>query len=363
MFEPGAHTLDSLIGKLQVNDFAIVVMTSDDLTIAASDLEQLTIENIKNIGESSPRDNVVFELGLSIAILGKDRAFLIRDRNPKLKVPTDLSGYTPLDFDGSLVDNPRLAVGPACNTIKGRVKKLGPRESPIIPPLSQVHNEYLRSLGASILGTTAAAIKSLVQNASSQMAENDYLSYLIGQINDLKKGDLLFAICGGKNYELPEVYEYLNKNVELAQAREVQVRRLYVAPDGTFDDCEWEVVDAHLTWAKELDSFNVGVLVGPGECKQLLELNLPLRFGLVLTRHRGLWESRIHYGLDDGQQGGWNFKQEAIILKLRKLFEDLYQRAVGIEISPEVQSVKAQVLARIKPDSRLWRLGEPCPRS
>jgi predicted nucleotide-binding protein len=46
-------------------DFAILVLTPDDLTQS------------RGKQQPSPRDNVVFELGLFIGALGRDRVFMV----------------------------------------------------------------------------------------------------------------------------------------------------------------------------------------------------------------------------------------------------------------------------------------------
>jgi hypothetical protein len=358
------YTLDALINVLANKDFAIIVMTADDLTINGKALDTIDVNAIKNTAAPSPRDNVIFELGLSIGVLGRERTFVIRDKNPLLKLPTDLAGYIILDFEYPHHHvSSRVAVGYACNQIKEVIAKVGLRiHTPTVPSLSLIPDEHLRSFGISIVGSTAAAVESLIRNEAARMPETQYLEYLINEINDLEKEDVLLAICGGKNYCLSGVYQYLNENIQLAH-RDVLVHRLYVAPDGKFSDPEWEVIDAHLTWADNLPSFRVGVLVGESDCAKLRELNLPHRFGMVLTRHGGLWKSRIHYGLDNERQGGWEFRQEAIILKQRQIFDDLALKAKQVGVSSGIRVAMHEALDRLsnQQEKRLWRYGQDRP--
>lgn len=363
MFEPGSYTMDSIINSLATKDFAIIVMTTDDLTMIDKAIDKVDINDIKRTAIPAPRDNVVFELGLSIGILGRERTFVVRDRNPLLRLPTDLAGYNILDFDYPHHVSPRVALGYACNQIKEVITKFGLKlQMPTAPTLSKIPNEYLRSFGISIVGSTMAAVESLIHNEAARMPETQYLEYLIGEVKNLAQEDFLLAICGGKNYDLTEVYQYLNENVELAR-RSVRVYRLYVAPAGEFSDREWEVIDAHLAWADKLPSFKVGVLVGESDCAKLLELNLPHRFGMVLTRHSGLWKSRIHYGLDDGKQGGWEFRQEAIILKQRQFFDELALKAKQVGVSSTIRNAMNKALDRLgdQKEKRLWRFGQDRP--
>lgn len=84
VFMPGKGTLESLLKESEIVDFAVMLLTPDDQVVSR--------------GESlwSPRDNVLFELGLFAARLGIDRTFIVNNQNPQLKLPSDLSGITRL---------------------------------------------------------------------------------------------------------------------------------------------------------------------------------------------------------------------------------------------------------------------------
>ncbi len=95
-------------------DFAIFVLTPDDTGIIRG-------EN-KNIA----RDNVLFELGLFIGTLGKERCFIIKPRDIELYLPTDLLGLTSADYDGNRTDNDlHSAVNAPCAIIKKSLSNLG----------------------------------------------------------------------------------------------------------------------------------------------------------------------------------------------------------------------------------------------
>ncbi len=72
--------IESLEHLLNTSDFAVLVLTPDDL-VTSRETDRL-----------SPRDNVVFELGLFFGRLGRDRCFLIKPGDLNLKLPSDLLG-------------------------------------------------------------------------------------------------------------------------------------------------------------------------------------------------------------------------------------------------------------------------------
>jgi hypothetical protein len=129
VFGLGDGTLETLVEKLPQFDFAILVLTPDDLTESRENIQQ------------SPRDNVLLELGLCIGFLGRNRTFAVYDRTSGLKLPSDLAGVTIADYQPHSTGNLQAALGAACTSIKNRIAELGcrPREpiSGSIDPATQ----------------------------------------------------------------------------------------------------------------------------------------------------------------------------------------------------------------------------------
>ena len=67
----GQATLENLEHRLNDSDFAIFVLSDDDL-----------VQSRNSPPRPAPRDNVIFELGLFMGRLGRDRAFFLFPRNP-----------------------------------------------------------------------------------------------------------------------------------------------------------------------------------------------------------------------------------------------------------------------------------------
>ena len=65
VFELSKYTLDQLLDLIDEIDFGVFIFTPDDIL------------QIRNIQKTAVRDNVVFELGLFIGHLGKERNFIV----------------------------------------------------------------------------------------------------------------------------------------------------------------------------------------------------------------------------------------------------------------------------------------------
>src|SRR5476649_1429176 len=91
VFEQNKSNLENLLQAANDFDFACVFATADDFLVS------------KEKAFQAPRDNILFEFGLFLGTLGRDRVFLLHPRDLNLKLPTDLGGVAFLDF--KLVDS------------------------------------------------------------------------------------------------------------------------------------------------------------------------------------------------------------------------------------------------------------------
>jgi predicted nucleotide-binding protein len=113
-FQLGSVALDDLVKKSSTVDFAVFVFTPDD------------VSTIRKQEAVIARDNVVFELGLFIGALGKDRCYVVRPRGVEMHLPSDLLGLTTADYEANRPDNDiASALNAACKLIKDRIRELG----------------------------------------------------------------------------------------------------------------------------------------------------------------------------------------------------------------------------------------------
>jgi len=81
--------IESLEKVAQEADFAVLLMTGDDITLSR-DKESV-----------APRDNLTFELGLFIGALGRERTFVAREGKNQMKLPSDILGVTAVTYNSA----------------------------------------------------------------------------------------------------------------------------------------------------------------------------------------------------------------------------------------------------------------------
>jgi len=103
--------LEELLKSLEEYDFAVFILAPDDMVTS------------KDETKPSPRDNVLFESGLFMGVLGRARVFLVYDEAIPLKIPSDLAGITLAKYDGTRIEGKDAAAGVrgACRLICDKV--------------------------------------------------------------------------------------------------------------------------------------------------------------------------------------------------------------------------------------------------
>jgi hypothetical protein len=116
VFNPSRYNLESLADALFETDFGVFVFAPNDVT------------SMRGQERATVRDNVVFELGMFVGRLGRERCFILvpRAESANLHLPSDLLGLSPAAYDANRTDgNVRAALGPACSAISRSVAQLG----------------------------------------------------------------------------------------------------------------------------------------------------------------------------------------------------------------------------------------------
>lgn len=115
IFTPSSFPIESLEQALPTVDFAALILSPDDAVTS------------RDATTAAPRDNIIFELGLFMGALGHSRTFLIYPRGIDMKIPTDLTGITPLTYTQGAEDELPAAIASACNAMRTIIRSAGPR--------------------------------------------------------------------------------------------------------------------------------------------------------------------------------------------------------------------------------------------
>ncbi|MBN2316505.1 MAG: nucleotide-binding protein [Sedimentisphaerales bacterium] len=112
VFKLSHSTIEDLEATICTCEFAVLVLTPDDIVTSRSKKA------------AAPRDNVVFELGLFVGSLGRERTFVVCD--PKAaKIPSDWLGIKVARFEWQRAKKPlevRPALSPASTEILAAIR-------------------------------------------------------------------------------------------------------------------------------------------------------------------------------------------------------------------------------------------------
>lgn len=115
-FRSGSTFIETLLNSLKRFDFAILVLTPDDLI------------NSRDTEKFGPRDNVIFELGMFMGFIGRSRTFMVH--HAEVKIPSDLLGMVTCKYEWPRKDGSHeAAVGVACDEIRRAIRDLGISET------------------------------------------------------------------------------------------------------------------------------------------------------------------------------------------------------------------------------------------
>jgi hypothetical protein len=119
VFAPGEPSIEAILDIAKEVDFGVFLVTGDDKVIS------------RGVEHTRPRDNIIFELGIFMAKVGRGRTFIVYGQNEKPILPSDLNGlvYIPYRLQANIRDPrqpdiPNSLVAP-CHTMEGIIQQKG----------------------------------------------------------------------------------------------------------------------------------------------------------------------------------------------------------------------------------------------
>ena len=223
----GELVMDSLPRVYTEADAVILIVTPEDLTLS------------HGREELSARDNIILEIGMAIAGLGKERtliAVFCDNSGTYPNLPSVLDGMQKLQCDAQRID--RLK-----REIKLWVESLRYRSSKIVSAMSsssRALQQHLEKIGDThesivqkyILGKFEQDVNCFLKN-EVVLTQSEYFAELNDEINSATKGVEVLAVAtmSADMWERdPEQKLYAKKNLEAA-ARGAKIKRLFVCTD------------------------------------------------------------------------------------------------------------------------------------
>jgi predicted nucleotide-binding protein len=114
VFSPSDTTVEGLERAAEECDFAVLLVTPDDVTTS------------RKKSSASPRDNVIYELGLFSGVMSRRRAFILMERSISTKLPSDLQGVTRIPYEAKKKIT-TSSLNDVCASLARAITKLGPR--------------------------------------------------------------------------------------------------------------------------------------------------------------------------------------------------------------------------------------------
>jgi predicted nucleotide-binding protein len=113
VFRASRGAVESLLDAVRKSDFAVLLLSPDDTVIS------------REVQSAAPRDNCIFELGLFMGALGRERSFIVKPRGEDIKLPSDLLGLTPLEYPPGDLETLTPRIAPICTAIRNTVSRVG----------------------------------------------------------------------------------------------------------------------------------------------------------------------------------------------------------------------------------------------
>jgi len=197
-FDIGEFNLEALTSTGRRTHFAVLVLTPDDLTM------------VENMPRPSPRDNVIFEMGFFLGILGRKQAFIVHENGSSLKLPTDIDGVTCAKYILPGNGNLTAALGPASS----KIYKLAFSESP--GSFFTVDKEKQK--------ITQALVKNMLKNVCTALAAPHSAESIKLRAFVFKKvGETLICKHFWATHQVEEVVDELKFDINIETQKQVAV--------------------------------------------------------------------------------------------------------------------------------------------
>jgi hypothetical protein len=135
VFDFGRSYFETLMELLSLYEYGVMVGTADDLSINEE----------RNVHQMEARDNVLFELGMFLGRLGREKVFFVKERS--IKTPSDLLGISLAEFTDKNAPDIEEQIKKLCERIKNQIaKRAGEIDGGLFPSVPLAYGYFYNSL-------------------------------------------------------------------------------------------------------------------------------------------------------------------------------------------------------------------------
>ncbi len=257
LFLLGNITLEALLTFSYRFDFAILVLTPDDTIVSRADQTK------------SPRDNVLFELGVFMSSLGPKKTFVVTTKGD-VKLPSDLQGLTVAKIDSDRADgNVDAMVGNACHQVRKAVAAVYPQSTLGLLPSTALALGYYNNFVDKVC--LAFSDPNTEITLKGEQGEPDQ------RIDVFRKNARLIIVIPDKFKDLGhDRIQQLRGEVQGMRQVEIKTTSrtipLYICQrDGTANEIEFFDIPTTLTTSFEAIKFILGTVIGDDKVRDQIE--------------------------------------------------------------------------------------------
>jgi len=192
----------------------------------------------------SPRNNILLELGVSLAILGEARtaiAHITTSKGDKAKLPNDLDGLTTLQINEEKEAELEYQLSKWLKRIKDYQGKRNPKADVLIKliedKISMIPKSWRDDVNKYIINSFEESLESL-HNGVIILPQMEYYSSLYTEMDKADKNTEIKAVATLPSAIWminPDQKEYIEKNLE-AKKRGAEIKRLFVVSENEWSD-------------------------------------------------------------------------------------------------------------------------------
>jgi prolyl-tRNA editing enzyme YbaK/EbsC (Cys-tRNA(Pro) deacylase) len=231
-FRAGDHPLDVLLETARSVDGALLIATPDDRGFLRGQ-EQLT-----------PRDNVLFELGIFLSQLGKHRAAVVlapSTNGDAARLPSDLHGITVLLFEPDKPANNESRLKDWMDRVREHPSVIYPAtveiQTLLRRTLKNVPSAWHADLDRYVLQNIREAIH-LASRGHVLLSPGQYYGAIYSEMENASEQTDIMAVATLSSAfwsEDRDQEHYLKRNQE-AVRRGARIRRLFIVPESQWND-------------------------------------------------------------------------------------------------------------------------------